>query len=455
MVTPAGANVCRRCKKKRQEDEPIETARYRTCKPCREIERKRKRLKKLNFVGVDAETAAAAAAELSRKNAAEIEQSIINIATHVSKTLPQEHQHQHQQHVDALQHHIHQGPPQIQQYDQSTLKEEEHQPTILVREADAADKEIPIDENLLKEGAMDEDQKASLTKSPHDLTDADKKVDASNIFAVMNSDGVEQQQQGEDASNARTPLTEAQSPSILDNLNHCLYCGARRSIHDDGRYQLCGNCVSNPLEKANVFDDFESYLDRIEHGKNEDLKNVIFIKKFEDEELIPSFTHDNLDQILIKLQDSFIDRIMQRSGFKFSKTSSNLSAKPFPKSIKLLYKCKQDIKTVHKSNTPSSPGTPISRRLKTENCNSNFYVSYDVIGKNLSIKFNHNTHKTFIERLYSQEFIGKVVELLRSYVDLNEIFDKLFEVADSESLKNELEQTKRINFIKDFSTMFV
>jgi hypothetical protein len=42
---------------------------------------------------------------------------------------------------------------------------EEHQPTILVREADKTDNEIPIDENLLKEGAMDEDQKASLTKS--------------------------------------------------------------------------------------------------------------------------------------------------------------------------------------------------------------------------------------------------------------------------------------------------
>jgi hypothetical protein len=114
--------------------------------------------------------------------------------------------------------------------------------------------------------------------------------------------------------------------------------------------------VSKPLKKANIFDDFESYLDRIEHGKNEDLKNVIFIKKFEDEELIPSFTHDNLDHVLIKLQDSFIDNIMQRSAFKVSKISSNLSAKPFPKSIKMLYECTQDIKTVHNSNTPSPPG---------------------------------------------------------------------------------------------------
>jgi hypothetical protein len=48
--------------------------------------------------------------------------------------------------------------------------------------------------------------------------------------------------------------------------------------------------------------------------------------------------------------------------------------------------------------------------------------------------------------------IGKVAEILRTYVGVNEIFDKLFEVADSKSLKNELEQTKRMNFIKDFSS---
>lgn len=408
MVTPAGNNVCRRCKKKRPEDEPIETSRYRTCKPCREIERKRKRLKKITggFASADGEA-------VSKKAAQELEQSIINIASHVSKQLPQDPVIVQPQ----LAHHA--GPPQIQQYDQSKKE--------LVT---GDEKEIPIDESLLKEGAGRDDDSPSLTKSPR------SPQDASNLFAEK------AEVEG-----------DTQSPSPGDALNHCLYCGAKRTINDDGRYQLCGNCVDNPLQRANVFDNFESYLQKIETGRDSDLKNVIFIRKFEDDSEIPDFTKDNLSQVLSALHEKFISRMMQSSGFKFSKSSSNLSAKPFPKSIKLLYKCKQDVKTMQKQTAiPNSPGTA-SRKLKTENCNSNFYLSYDVMGKNLSIKYNHSTHKTFLEKLYSAKLIEKVRQLQLSYPDIGEVFDHLLDAGASPEVLSEIEQLKKVSFVKDFGTL--
>ncbi|CEP24934.1 unnamed protein product [Cyberlindnera jadinii] len=486
MVTPAGNNVCRRCKKKRPEDEPMETARYRTCKPCREIERKRKRLKKLNISGMDAEVAAAAAAaaEQARKNA-ELERNIINIA---AQSLPPDHAqqlaaqhmaqqlaaHQQQEHQNQLHH----GPPEIHQYDQSKLSDEQsHGPILLPTDGTGGvdDREIPIDENLLKQGTG-EDSKASLTKSS-DLLKQGGDDDSNNIFAIR--DGTIHGDVDLDVGNpqARTTSTNhslaavetvdstksadlAVSSSISTSLSNgsCLYCGAPRSVYDDGRYQLCGNCVSNPLERNNVFDDFEAYLERIGLGKDIDLKNVIYIKKIDDESIIQDFTQDNLDTILLQIQVHFVDRILERSGYKFSKLSSNLSVKPFPKSIKLLYRCKQDLKTTQKNG--NSLSAPVSdettsggtRKMKTEDCHSNFYLSYDVIGKNMSIKFNHNCHKTFLQKWYSPKLIATVKELQIVFQDINLVFENLTNLKDiDESLKHEIAKLKKVNFVKDFA----
>lgn len=531
-----GNNVCRRCKKKRPEDEPMETARYRTCKPCREIERKLKRIKKAQMTGQSIDDINS---DLQQKKAQEIEQNIINMARQVQSTLPQSdiqglsdavhgvdpsiHQHNNisaavnaaVSAAAAAVNAVNQGPPQIHQYDQSrdSIGDSHHQPMMPVQSAIDAQKEIPIDESLLKQGADEEDvnshqtegvpgDTASLTKSPilkseaspsTAVTSTGEQTDSKptpqqinnnneNIESNNNNNNNEEEdenKQTEDVNRERSTSVSAspmKTPGgskgvhTAEGVHHCLYCGVVRTIEDNGRYNLCGNCVANPLQKANVFDDFDAYLEKIEKGKDSDLRNVIFIKKITD--LIPDFqinndqqTDNNLAEVVTALNEGIIFPIMERSGFRFSKSSSNFSTKPYPKSIKLLYKCKQDLKTIQKQGStnvgPTIPGANNSnlnnRRLKTEDCQSNLYINYDVIGKNLTVKFNHNTHTPYLQKLYTSGVLERVSSIANKNTEPKDgfaLWRELCEMEQNEQLKNEMSTVKEMVFCKDFGPLF-
>lgn len=455
-------NICRRCKKKRSADETEETLKYRTCKPCREIERKKKRLKKLERLSLMGNNAAH---DLNQYNPAPvtehgqvsdprqdaIHEKIINIANQASL--------QSQQQTYERQAETTQTPDQHQHL---AHKDE--------------NKDIPIDESLLREGQSNDqsglppvkDDKDQNKDSSENKTEdqksnaaaaADFANDTKNIFAAI--------------QNAGLISSENKDP----NADYCLYCGVLRDVNDNGRYKLCGNCVDNPLE-SNVFNDFGEYLGRINSGKYTDLKNLIFLKRFESNDIIPNIEiyedqQNNLNSIMENLTNNFISPVISASGFKFSKGSSNLSAKPFPKAIKVLYKCKQDVKTTQRSSNsngtnnnatsptiqnnidPQSQATN-SRKMKTENCNSNMYVSYDIYGRTLNIKYNHNTHKTYIEKLYSNELIDTVRSYLTTEGDLERIFDQLNSTTSngpSDPVKLEIGGLKKANFVRDFSNL--
>jgi len=579
LVKMSAPNICRRCKKKRSPDETPETLKYRTCKPCREIERKKKRLKKLAKLGGDqgenAEVGASnvltgsnsvhdhSNAQLNVSDARQesLNAKIINIANQASmhsqqqtyeRQTPQLAQHQ-QQHHHHLQHQPHEHKPEVE-------------------------KEIPIDESLLKEGQAPEEsttlppirseniqhhhqqqqqhhqvhqqqpqqhQQEIGEQSHQQQAGGDQRVDDATSVAVAavgstegsgtgvvgattttsstNSGGVDSQdnkskngdfsndtknifaalQNAEKMINSseNTTTTNSNSENKSPNADYCLYCGVLRDVNDNGRYKLCGNCVDNPSE-SNVLSDFNEYLNRIENGKVFDIKNLIFLKKFgndgQDIEDIPIFkiddqtdqtdhtdqssSNNNLNLIMESISTKFIQPIITASGFKFSKGSSNLSAKPFPKAIKVLYKCKQDIKTTqrssnnnnttnitdhplqqqyhnhtHQSQSPSSPSTVNNRKMKSEDCNSNMYVSYDLYGRTLNIKYNHNTHKTYLEKLYSDELINEVKRLIEMFGgnDLELIFDKLTSpsYSTSDRVKMEITDLKKPNFTRDFANL--
>lgn len=515
-------NVCRRCKKKRSPDETEATLKFRTCKPCREIERKKKRMKKLNKLnagggdaaaaeanssgsagnatggaahgssrGTDATASAgtsagnaAVAAQLSAQDS--LNEKIINIANQASlQSQQQTYERQTPQHQE-----VQQQPEQQQQSRQE-------------------DKDIPIDESLLREGQSGNDQelppKNDDEKHPN-VADNQKKERGGGVgnLAAEGTDAASQDDKSKDFNDAKVLERALQNANKLidstankdPNADYCLYCGVLRDVNDNGRYKLCGNCVDNPLE-SNVCNDFNEYLNLIHNGRFSDVKNLIFLKKFEnDDGIIPNFEifdqnnsnetkkePTNLYDILEALTNNFINPVIIASGFKFSKGSSNLSAKPFPKAIKVLYKCKQDVKTTQRSgnninnnNTdgssdspgafidqsqqqqqPSSPASINNRKMKTENCNSNMYVSYDIYGKTLNIKYTHNSHKTYIEKLYSKELLDIVKEEWRIHNDLDKIFDHITALDfhhlknDSQELRLELRSLKKPNFIRDFT----
>lgn len=452
---PTIANKCRRCKKKRPEDEPMETARYRTCKPCREIERKKKRVKKANLKGevlheFDMANQQIPSQHLPQQSLqhlatnADVERDLIQIANQVSNSagmhtqmqyLPQEQQQQQQQY--------HQ-----QQYHHHTQQTHD-------------DKEIPIDDSLLRQG-VDDDSHLTIDDSKKGLAN-----DAHAEAIHAHSSSVVDPSLGEDVSVSSAGVEEER---------RCLYCNEIRTINDNGRYQLCERCVVDPLRKDNVFDDFEHYSQKIFKNRTEDLRNCILICKFQPNDgIITDFNPNspNLEPIITDLNEKFINPLISKSGYKFSKGSSNLAAKPYPKTIKLLFKCKQDIKTVQKqSNSVSTSG----RKMKTENCHSNVYISYDLFGKSLSIKFNHLAHLTFLEKNYSRHLIDKVSAWMMIQHDkeqmsggnpieesqeqvterlLYKVFNQLKDATradldDNDALINEVASLKKINFIKDF-----
>ncbi|CCH46803.1 hypothetical protein BN7_6402 [Wickerhamomyces ciferrii] len=550
MSTP---NICRRCKKKRSPDETEETLKYRTCKPCREIERKKKRLKKLQKLGqteagvADAAAAAAATAAVAVDNAAQhinvpdlrqqdaLNAKIINIANQASLQSQQQTYERQPEHRPEDHHQ--------QQYHQQY-----HQ--VAPQQAKIDDKEIPIDESLLKEGQSEDhglqpkdehhqhhqhvqvqDQgqvegqehhqhQGQVQVEGHEHQGQEHQQQYQGIPSGAEHDGGEDKNAATDFSNDTKNIFAAiQNASLVHsenkdpNADYCLYCGALRDVNDNGRYKLCGNCVDNPLD-SNVFSDFGEYLTRIDTGKYSDLKNLILLKKFEPNDTIPDLqinssddqSSNNLNEIMQTLNHQFINPVISTSGFKFSKGSSNLSTKPYPKAIKVLYKCKQDIKTTQRSNNNNINGNSnsnnninqtsiddinspsnnhvqldindqssngnlheseagsgvgsisgIQRKMKTEYCDSNLYISYDVISKSLNIKYSHNTHKTYLEKLYSQDLINTVKGYLETDPDFESIFDKLstpdYSNPHLEQIRGELLTLKKSNFVRDFANL--
>lgn len=298
--------VCRRCKKKRPIDEPLETARYRTCKPCREIERKKKRLKKLELTGREPKTY--------------VDQSImLNLATHVSRS--------NQLQVQATQFEL--TPPvlaplnyQNTDVQQRLLQHQQQQQQQAQAAAQQAinnqkidDRDIPIDELLLKQDTHDS---------------AIDETTSANLF--------------EDA----------------DDLNICLHCGSTENIQDNGHYQVCSNCLTNPANSDIIIDDFNQVLSKVS-----DLLNVIFIKRFNENEGITEFKQfedgtNNLDEVINELHSKFLNKIIEASNLKFEKISNNFNSKSPLKLIKLLFKSEM---------------------------NSSIFISYDIFSKDLALKF--------------------------------------------------------------------
>ncbi|KAH3680868.1 hypothetical protein WICPIJ_008081 [Wickerhamomyces pijperi] len=453
---PVIPNKCRRCKKKRPDDEPMETARYRTCKPCREIERKKKRVKKANLRGEtlpDFETAATqqiTSQHLPQQSLqhlatnADVERDLIQIANQVSNS-------------SALQAQMQYLPQDQQQLQQQYHQQQYHH----TQQPD--EKEIPIDDSLLGQGV---DSESHLTS--HDDSKKDLASDAHAEAIHIHGSSVVDPSLTEDMSSVTSGGVEEE--------RRCLYCNEIRTINDNGRYQLCESCVVDPLRKDNVFDDYELYSQKIFKNRTEDLRNCILICKFQPNDgIITDFNpaQPNLDPIITDLNEKFVNPLIAKSGYKFSKGSSNLAAKPYPKTIKLLFKCKQDIKTVQKqSNSPSNS----NRKMKTENCHSTVYISYDLFGKSLSIKFNHLAHLTFLEKTYSRRLIDKVSAWMMAQHDkeqmaganpieesqeqvterlLYKVFNQLKDATrsdldDNDALIAEVGALKKINFIKDF-----
>ncbi|KAH3672326.1 hypothetical protein WICMUC_004297 [Wickerhamomyces mucosus] len=530
-------NKCRRCKKKRPEDEPMETARYRTCKPCREIERKKKRVKKAALKGEtlppdfdqiptqqphqppqqpQLHQPPQQPSHQTHENNVDVERDLMQIANQVRNNgLSQIHQYLPHDQQQQLKQQLQQ---QLQQEQQHQLQQQHHQQQQVQLQHVHDDKEIPIDDSLLRQGVEDDEDETNIKddedskkvlaneanaeafnpassihgsnartmKSTKNEPTTDN--DASNLFAEINqkeSQPTDQEVKAPVATAAATTNTNISTTSVTnEEERRCLYCNEIRSINDNGRYQLCEDCVDNPLRKDNVYDDLNLYLDKISKNKNEDLKNVIYISKFQQKDGVISdldFNQPNLNPIINDLNEKFINPLITKSGFKFSKSSSNLAVKPYPKTIKLLFKCKQDIKTIQKGVNPSPVNSSNStRKMKTENCSSNVYVSYDIFAKTLSIKFNHLSHLTFIEKLYSKELIDKISELLLNFGNedliksnindngnlsnneqneqsLNKVFnfikdDKFLSSSEvSSALKIEINNLKKINFLKDFS----
>ncbi|EGW33527.1 uncharacterized protein SPAPADRAFT_60871 [Spathaspora passalidarum NRRL Y-27907] len=419
---------CRRCKRKRFDDEPAEVMQYKTCAKCRIIERTKKN---------------------SRKPLAE-ETMLYGL-----KQFREQSQNDNFMEEEGLLNEeyfirFHNKPFNYEAEINRVLSNPDYVPPIIQKPNSAAPLGIPADTTpplKYQVKPVKQVQKLTIPEEPI-LQHKVKKHDVTYVEEIKDED-------------IFVELAELGNEEELDK-------GFKYT-----------NSIIDPYAYGNVFDDFQKYLltllNKRRHG--EDVDNLVFLKEFNDEFTTDMSKYDahskdrseiysnarlNERQIrshlISNLRVSYIDPIIAIMGIPYNQESSNIND----------FKSTNCIRSYHNFIANDKP-TPLSeyKKIKSSEISLNYNKRYNL----LIIKVNHEIYRPS-KNHYSSEFRNKIADIFKKLqfektipnshlanlrIDFNVttanlIYDKLFSLMDlfSEEMQAFVKRLLKEDFIADF-----
>lgn len=255
---------------------------------------------------------------------------------------------------------------------------------------------------------------------------------------------------------------------------YCDICETKLDLSDElsTNYKLCVSCYSNPFKLYNVHEDYNDFLLQLLNNKVKSINNLIFLKEI-DRNFVDNLNsynkvinneHQFREFLLDNLKKIFIEPIIATIGYEFQLISTNLNelSKQPPimnannqynyhktNPIKVYYKCMAEINN-------------------SINCESNLFLDFNLFNNFLKIKFNHKIHNSFLS--YPLKFIGLIYDVFNelkqsSSEDITSklgynaytgelIYDKLTNdsssLASDEDCKTLISGLDKEVFVKDF-----
>lgn len=451
----ADVRRCRRCKRKRMDDEPPEVRQYKTCAKCRIIERQKKKLRK------------PLAEETMLYGMKQFQQQNQNLNFSHDDIFMDDDMFTKKKFDSNL------NPNLNNQY--------QYHYTYLNNGASgggAPGSGSPIGGAAGTDGLVDNYDSSRLTGN---ATASTIPQTSSNNFHLQN---LHYQQIAQRA----LPMQSTNLPKSNNLLNvnnndfgasdvpvYCDICETKLDLSDDYsvNYKLCLNCYSNPFKLYNVYEDYNKFLIKVLKNKSESINNIIFLKEMDKNFIdnlnsynkVVSSEHEFREFLLENLKKIFIEPLIATTGYEFQLSSTNLnelSKKPpvIDHNNQYNYNQTHPIKVYYKC---------LAEAKNTINCHSNLFLDFNLFNNYLKIKFNHKIHNFFLT--YPMKFMGVIYDVKKGLEEsttdeeekaklgfnqytgelvYNKLVNELLETTSDEEIKTIIEGIPKAEFIKDF-----
>ena len=396
---------CRRCKRRRLEDEPAEVRQYKTCAKCRIIERQKKRL---------------------RKPLAE-ETMLYGMK-----------QFEEQTHAGIIN--------DEGMMDDGFFAEEARNDSRLYDDEDLS----PLQQHM---------QYQLSHQQPQQLSAQD---DMLRYMSGAHHQMYQQRLQQEHQHYRSIPPFSSNRQNSLQQVGRCEICSNSLDNNDDlnMNYRLCLDCYTNPFRQPNVFEDYNIYLLEITKKKYNNIYNSIFIKEmnkdFSDSLFYTDRTFPNerlfWELVFNNIRIIYVDPLIASVGYNFNKVYSNMTNTSGAKA--------PIDQSAAKSNTPVN----VFYRCFGDSGNATILVSFDMSTNILTIKFNQKVSN--LAEKYSPEFISTVQSIVEKILPEDNanslfgydsqnaliVFDHLLmtKTLYSPGVQNIINKLNRNDFLRDF-----
>ncbi|KAK6465144.1 hypothetical protein DFJ63DRAFT_332577 [Scheffersomyces coipomensis] len=478
---------CRRCKRKRLDDEPPEVRQYKTCAKCRIIERNKKN---------------------SRKPLAE-ETMLYGLKQFREQASSDNYLEEEGLLKDEFFKRFHNKPFNYEAELQQVLNNPNYvSPVINNPHNDNTPRESMTSQQYTfrpsySSGGTSQTAPTTSSSSNQGITPVVSKFQTYQQPKIINlKTGLVQtnrskntqtlQQQQHQQHQQQQQYQQSQAYTSSQNNRHELYDGPEEDIFEEifklGNKEELDENVSysktdiDPYLYKNVTSDYQQFLLNLLHKRQagENMKNLVYLKEYNDE-----FT-DNLGrydansntgtrltnvrygekQLRMHLQNNlkslYIEPIIATINLPYNQDSTNLND----------FRSSASIKNIYNFNSPNSSTNKVYSKIKS----SSIYLNYNRKYNLLIIKVNHFVFKPSTQT-YSGELKGKVRELYKKLEYQNNlqlngvksidydshtgsvVYDKLFTFLDvyPDSLVKEIKNLNKEDFISDFvnfSTVF-
>ncbi|AOA61251.1 Hypothetical protein PP7435_CHR1-1031 [Komagataella phaffii CBS 7435] len=405
---PSKPLICRRCKKKRSTLEPPEDLKYKTCQPCRELERKQKRLMKLKNRPPE-EQERFLLEEENRSKQQQQQRLLGNTTTNSHRPIANNS-------AAAAAYALHNqmiSPSILHDSNSATsaaaaaLDQTHYDIALLKQELEKSNSHNPDDDSGHNGGHLLDDS-VDISKIDSELISYDKKL--INDFTYNGEEmGIISNYGPNTGTGSGIQSTHSNvqgGPSQGTAPGAPIKCEVCESPTTNRYNKLCDSCSTDPTTNSNVLTDLGKYLKEISYNRNLDVKNLIYYqtipvsdlldadegKEFKDEiDILTKINKSKIEAAYNQIYTTYVVPTIESSTFHFTKTSSNLSYKPFPKILRVEYRCQQDLNPPQGESEKIDQNTAEPSKGKTT-CQSNIFVSYDLFSGMLMIKYTHNTH---------------------------------------------------------------
>ncbi|KAG2736945.1 hypothetical protein G9P44_001035 [Scheffersomyces stipitis] len=477
---------CRRCKRKRLEDEPLEVRQYKTCAKCRIIERNKKN---------------------SRKPLAE-ETMLYGLKQFREQSTNENFMEEEGLLKDEFFRRFHKKPFNYEAELHEVLNNPNYVSPVINTEPE------PVNSHFSLKQAAAVTQQFSPTPVPQTQTEPQ------NILVQQQQHQLHQQHQQHQQripvsqplqikpQNQYQPFKPVKQHQNIPTLDARQYKPKRQEIstvyeaekdenifaelsklgNKDELNPLYANSSDvDPYHYRNVYDDYQQFLLALlnKRQKDEKITNLVYLKEFDAEFALHLGKFDSTltskenshilsarfgerqlrTNLLNNLRSLYLEQIIAIMNVPYNQESSNL----------VDFKSSNSLKNFYTFSYPDVNKTVANFKELVKIKNSSIYMSFNRMYNLLIIKVNHHSY-TPSSQVYSNEFKEKVSDVFKklqferslapapgtpayvySAIDYNSytaqlVYDKLFSFLDvySESLQSFIKSLKKEDFIADF-----